>query len=466
MDKSWLKSRIALFLRHDQGNVILMFGLAFIPLMIAVGAAIDYGVASRDASALGTATDAAVLAVVAPASPAFQQAIATNVNGAISVPSGPYVSMVQANIGSYPEMTLTKTNVSIARSGLNITGTITATASINTYIMGMFGYKNLTISKSSTATVNLPPFTDFHLMLDNSPSMGIAATPTDISNLQQDTAHDTTYLNNVAGQAGYCAFACHDLSQNGVTYNYGGTKYPTDTYTTARNNNVTLRIDLLRSATQNLMGFATSVENNDNVANLFRFAIYTFGATSTAAWNSAVTNVVPISSNLGNVATQASAVDLMTVDKAGEYNDQDTPFDAALTSFSNSLPPAGDGSSSNSRQEVLFIVTDGVADESLNGSRTIEPINLNLCSTIKKSNIQIAVLYTVYYPITNNSFYNTYVAPYNPVPNTNNISPTVEGNLQQCASPGFYGRVDVGGNVTQAMQNLFSKIISTSHLTH
>lgn len=446
--------------REDSGGVAILFGLALLPLLAIVGAAIDYGVEVRDAALLETAADAAALAAIAPKSPGYEQAVAAQGDITISVDTTPYVSLFAANASNHPELTLQTTNVSLARVGANVTATVTFTANVKTSLMSIFGWKYMQVSKTASASTNLPAYMDFYLLLDNSPSMGIGATQTDISNLEQYTANDTTYLSNVAGQAGYCGFACHDLSQQGQNP-------VTDTYTIARANNVTLRIDLLTQATQNLMNFVTQVQANNGVSNEFRFAVDSFGATSTAAQNG-VTNVVPLSSDLGSVAQQASSVGLMTVDTAGEYNDADTPFDAALNSLANTntIPLSGDGSSVNSRQEVLFIVTDGVDDENLSGTRTIQPLDLNKCKAIKNNKVQIAILYTVYYQLTNNSYYMTNIDPFNPVPPNANISPTIAGNLQQCASPGLYGEVQVGGNITQAMQNLFSKIVSRSRLTN
>ncbi len=450
---------ITAFRRERSGGVAMLFGLALVPLMGLVGAAIDYGTEVRDATLLEAAADAAALAAIAPKSPAFQQAVATQGDATITVDTTPYVNLFAANTGGHPELTLKTTTVSLAKVGTNVTATVTFTAKVKTSLMGIFGWQYMQISKSASASANLPSYMDFYLLLDNSPSMGIGATPTDITNLESATVGDSAYLDAVAGQHP-CGFACHDLSQKGQNP-------VTDTYAIARASNVTLRIDLLTQATQNLMNFVTQVQSNNGIANEFRFAVDSFGATSTAAQNG-VTNVVPLSSDLASVAQQTSSVGLMTVDTAGEYSDGDTPFSKALDSLANTstIPVSGDGSSSSSRQEVLFIVTDGVDDENLSGVRTIQPMDLTKCTAIKNNKVQIAILYTVYYQLTTNNYYISHIDPINPIPNTSNISPTIEGNLQQCASPGLYGRVDVGGNITQAMQNLFSKIISVSHLTN
>ncbi len=53
------------FLKNDSGNVAMIFGIALIPLMLSVGAAVDYSRASSLQSKVAHATDAALLAAVA-----------------------------------------------------------------------------------------------------------------------------------------------------------------------------------------------------------------------------------------------------------------------------------------------------------------------------------------------------------------------------------------------------------------
>ena len=52
----------------------------------------------------------------------------------------------------------------------------------------------------------MPQYIDFYLLLDNSPSMGVAATPQDV----------TTMVNSTPDK---CAFACHDVSNANNYYN-------------------------------------------------------------------------------------------------------------------------------------------------------------------------------------------------------------------------------------------------------
>ncbi len=68
------------------------------------------------------------------------------------------------------------------------------------------GKTSITVTGTSTSTANMPLYIDFYLLLDNSPSMGVAATPGDV----------TTMVNNTSDK---CAFACHDYNDSNNYYN-------------------------------------------------------------------------------------------------------------------------------------------------------------------------------------------------------------------------------------------------------
>ena len=87
-----------------------------------------------------------------------------------------------------------------------------------------------------------------------------------------------------------------------------------------------------------------------------------------------------------------------------------------------------------------------------------QPVNTSLCSTIKARGIRIAILYTTYYPLTSNSWYNSTVAPF--------IS-QVPANLQnRASSPNLYFEVATDGDITTAMQQLFLNAVATApHLS-
>src|SRR6185312_7168491 len=131
---------------------------------------------------------------------------------------------------------------------------------------------------------------DFYLLLDNSPSMGVAATPTDVQAMVNATS-DPSY-----GSNRYCAFACHDYND------------PNNFYNLAKAKGVTTRIDVLRSATQQLMDTAAQT---GTYANQFRMAIYDFGAASKTIGLRALFS---LSTSLSSAKTAAAGnIDLMGV---------------------------------------------------------------------------------------------------------------------------------------------------------
>ena len=66
------------------------------------------------------------------------------------------------------------------------------------------------------------------------------------------------------------------------------------------------------------------------------------------------------------------------------------------------------------------------------------------------------MLYTTYLPLPTNPWYNTWISPF-----VNNIGP----QMQACASPGFYFEVTPTDGISDAMNALFEKAISTARLT-
>jgi hypothetical protein len=143
----------------------------------------------------------------------------------------------------------------------------------------------------------------------------------------------------------------------------------------------------------------------------------------------------------------------------------DTNFETAMSQINTIMPNPGLGTPTSTPQEVLFIVSDGVDDEAnssncskaLSGSRCQQPFNTTWCTTVKNRGIQIAVLYTAYLPLPTNSWYNSWIAPFQ-----NQIGP----NMQSCASPGMFFSVTTDGDITAAMQALFAQAIATARLTH
>jgi Flp pilus assembly protein TadG len=443
-----LRAFVRRFISDRRGSTALIFGLSLIPISFLTGMAIDFASAAQKRTRLNAAADAAALAGVTPAmmmqSDSAAQTAATNM----------FNAMV-ANIGA---TSVSAPTITISNAGLVRTVTVSYTGtSANTFpnVLGLLTQTSQTtwpLAGTATATSFSAPNINFYLMLDNSPSMDIAATTDGINTMVSNTS-----------QQGGCALACHET--NPTSADVAGNPNGEDNYTLAQNLGVVTRIELMAQATSALMTTAGDTEAANDAT--YQMAIYTFnynGLTTVYAPNNAP------SSNLSAAASAANTIDVLEVCHnnyitcSDQNNDTDTNFETAMTSVNSLMPNPGTGASTSTPQEVLFIVSDGVDDEvnssscsePLTGTRCQQPFNTSMCTTIKNRGIMIAVLYTEYLPLTTNDWYNEWVAPF---------QSTIGSNIESCASPGLYFEITTDGDITAAMQTLFQLAVSTARLS-
>jgi Flp pilus assembly protein TadG len=433
---------LAAFHRESRGNVAITFGIAAIPIILSVGAAVDYSLANRTKTVLDHIADAASLSAVSQT--ALSLSAAKEQTNA--------VKFFKAQAASLKRGSLSTVSAKVTDGGTGRTAVVNYTASVPTAFMGIVGINNIAISGSSTAASAIPTYIDFYLLLDNTPSMGVGATPADV----------TTMVNNTPDK---CAFACHELDIS-----------PNDYYGLAKKLGVTMRIDVVRSATQQLMDTANATQT---VPNQFRAAIYTFGASASSA---GLSQIFPLSSSLSNAKTAAANIDLMTVPYQNYASDTDTNFDNVLPAINSVIAAPGDGTSPSSPQKILFFVSDGVADAAgitcsqptsagqdpqtkQNYTRCQEPLNVSLCTAIKDRGIKIAVLYTTYLALPTNGWYMSWIDPFNKGPYGPSVNSKIAANMQSCASPGFYFEVSPTDGISQAMTALFQKVVTAARIT-
>jgi hypothetical protein len=333
-------------------------------------------------------------------------------------------------------------SATVTKNGGTVTSTVQFSASVSTMFLGVIGRNTITVTGKSTATTTMPLYIDFYLLLDNSPSMGVGATPADVS----------TMVNNTADK---CAFACHDLNDNN---NY---------YKLAKTLGVTTRMDVLRTATQSLMDTAAATQT---YSNQFRMAIYDFGA---AASSAGVRALFSLSASLSSAKSAAGNIDLMTVNGQNDNSDQDTQFTNIMPAINGVISAPGAGTTT-APLKYLFFVSDGVADEynpstcikaTTSSGRCQSPLNAALCTTIKNRGIKIAVLYTTYLALPTNSWYNTWISPFNAGPYGPSPNSQIAQNMQSCASPGLYFEVSPTQGIADAMNALFKKAVADARIS-
>ena len=426
------------FIRDRKGNVAMIFALSLIPIVFWTGMAMDFTSATSKRIRLNAAADAAALAAVTPTM--MGQTATTAQTAAQNIFNGTAAG-ISGTTAVNPTVAVTSGN-----NGATRTVTVSYTASSTNSFPSVLGKTTWPLSGSSTATATTAPNINFYLLLDNSPSMAIAAT----------TAGINTMVANTPAQGG-CAFACHESYPSADNL---GNPHGEDNYALAQALGVTTRIQNMAVATQNLMSTATSTEAVNNAA--YQMAIYTFNGSGTST-------VQSLTSNLTMAASAASTINVLEVydnsclTKSNCNNDTDTNFPSAMSQINGYMATPGNGTAGDTPQAVLFLVTDGVEDDNtgvcshpLNGSRCQAPFDTTWCTTVKARGIRIPVLYTEYLPLTTNNWYNSWISPF---------QSQIAGNIQSCASPGLYTAITTDGDITAAIQALFEQAVATARLT-
>ena len=467
-----LRASLCRFARDRKANVAVIFAIMLFPTVYLLGMTLDYTQAQRRQSQLDAAADAAAIAAVTPSmmaqSTSVAQTTATNIFNATA-------NAIAGGLTGNPALTVTVGNVGLVR-----TATVTYTANSTNAFPSLLGAPVWPIKGSSTASASGAPNINFYLLLDDSPSMAIAANAADIQTLINHTQGQVDSGTGVKG----CGFACHE--SNPAADNLGNMN-GWDNYAVARYYNLTLRIDLVSQATASLMSKAQQVEQQQH--NTYKAAIYTYDYRVNTIY---APSGLP-SSDLASAAT-AAANNIQVLEtyknnwRTSSYQDYDTDtyIEGALYSINQTMPTPGGGTNqtNDTPQEVIFLVTDGVDDyftsNTISGSssscssgstvstgagtRCHQPIDPTICTTIKNRGIRIAVLYTEYLQLPGNTWYNQHVASFNnPAPDTGKIAQ----NLQSCSSPGLFYDVTSGGDITGALQALFQKVVETApHLTN
>lgn len=443
------------------GNFAIMGAIAIVPILGSAGMAVDFSRAMDLKSKLQDAADMAVLGSIAERSAGVAQAVGMTTNGPVPLSEAEAEAFFKAQSGgalsgvaeegtevekaASQDVKLDLVKASVTKDGKDIKAKLTYQVTLKTSFLRIIGKDSITVSGSASAVYQTQSFMDFYMLLDNTPSMGVAATPADVDKM-------ITATKNVSDAGSRnCAFACHIVAENGdINAN--------SNYFVAKTNGVAIRIDVVAKAVKALTDEA---ERQQSYANQFRMAAYTFGET---AQDVKLLKVAELTADLSKVKTGTQNIKLMSIPYQGYNNDQQTSFDSALTKINAEISAPGSGTTSANPEKVVFFVSDGVGDSNkpkgctkkLTGSRCQEPIDITYCKTLKDRGIKIAVLYTTYLPLPNNSWYNSWIAPF---------QTEIGTRMQDCASPGFYFEVSPTQGIETAMKALFNKVIRTPRLT-
>jgi Flp pilus assembly protein TadG len=401
------------FASDKRGNTAVMFAIASLPIIYAVGCVIDYTYASQIKTKLQAAADAATLATISYNSPVYTTAKGMTGNGTVSGGSTYLTNFFDEDTTAFSGVSVTTSTVS--KSGQQVTATLAFSDSVPTYFMKILGYSNMSISGSSTASFTIPTYINFYLMLDVSGSMSFPATTSEQQRLM------AVNPDNLGEYSGGCQFACHFTSQGacgqsdqgsipavGATTNPspGGycqgflisrlgtsiTSFPTgetnstgvsgynpggdyvnwsnsqvSTCSTAGTTScIQLRADAVGYAVTALLSQANTTESATGISNEFQVGLFPFIQNlCTASAGSSNSCSVGLTSSLTGSTITTFAQDLANLLDTGvdpTLGSGGTHFENALSSMNSFITSVGTGASSSSPLPYVFIITDGSQD--------------------------------------------------------------------------------------------------------
>jgi Flp pilus assembly protein TadG len=503
-----LLGEIGRFRRDKSGNVAVIFVIALLPLLAAVGSAIDYSLATRMRSKLQSAADAASVASISQKSPGFTAAAAMTGDGSVVAGVADANKVFDGNMSGVTGYTnLTRTST-VTKTGIKLTSNVQFSADVPVTFMQVMGHTKMTVTGTSAASGSLPPYLDFYLMLDVSGSMGLASTPGEQTRLAAVNPDD---LGNYPTG---CAFACHFSTQD-VCYN-NVQKYPTNNrclgYPVSRlsqsgfaqllqQNSNKLPNSMLPGLPNSLYSAVTSVSscptpntdaciqlradavgyavtelfktanNSSKVTNQFRIGLYPFIRylyayfPLTSSINGSATNSGTINYAAANLAS------LLDTNMNANLGSGGTHFENAFPTMSNLIPTVGNGNASTNTQPFVFLVTDGAQNYQVKGinaggwSGSNHATTLNAtthCKPLKDRGITISVLYIPYQPISPPN--PTFAGGQDLYANAN--IPNIPPSLQACASPGFFFTANAPADITTALNAMFSTALKSAQITN
>jgi Flp pilus assembly protein TadG len=417
---SKLLGRLGALARDRRGSIGIIFGLTLLPMAAMVGVAVDYANVSRLNARLKAAADAAALSAVRDYVQTDNKDLAEKKGDDVF-----FSDLKSTNALQSPTISFAPTTVD---SKVIMTATYSAT--VKTWFAGLINVSSVALNGTAVAAYQKPTYKTFYFVVNASESMGIAATQADIDKLKLLTP-------------GNCALACHVPEGSATKSNEQ----------IAHENGVTLRLDVIKTAIKDIL---TDVAKDPTSSKFFNFVIYPF------AYYRGALNAP--SSDINALKAEVDAIDLShTADPEG-FTDQKK----ALRNLADTIGEGGDGSSPQTAQKFIFLMTDGVETLAKEDRRSntpyvypplyVGPLDYTDCDYVRtKTKGTVGVVYTTYIPLYGNQAYLNTVHQF-PLMRLRPI-------LQSCASPKYFYEGTDGDQIATAMKTMFSQAASRLRLS-
>ncbi len=420
-----LRRRAAGFAASADGGIAILFALAAIPLLGAVGAALDYSRAASARSVMALAADSAALAAANEA----KRRIEAGESDATALPAGAAVGIEAYKGIVRPGISTADPTLDVTHAGMLISATVTAKGVSPNVFAAFLPSRTSELGITATAATSLTPFVDVSLLVDVSGSMAIGADAAAIARLQSALG---------------CAFACHDGAP------VKGTSM--DAYQWAVSQGIPLRTQVVNAG---IAEFLDWLGQQPKTTTFNRVGIYSF--------SDALIQTATYSSNMtltkGNLP--------QTTNAASEFTAA-THFNEIMPLFTQTIGPAGDGSSRSQPKKLVIIATDGVQDPNRTWTKNpplraqVAPFDPAQCKALKDAGVSVGVIHTAYVPLTWDWGYNLTLGQPSQIGGPGTRADDVAPQLKACASPGLY-QVASSTMIAQAFQTIFSTFALTRY---
>lgn len=433
---------IARLCSEQRGGVLVLFAFALIPLMIAVGASIDFVRAYNARDRMQVDLDNAMIASARYLRDSDEDAIKEKVLDWFREQTG---------LDSY-----TLDDIEISKSDYTVAAK--ARAAVPTTLMRLFGVDELDISVTSAASGPGVSYLNVYMLLDASASQMLAASSIGQSAMRSGIG---------------CEFACHTGDKHVVkTVNYA------NNYQYASSQSLELRTDVMEDASANVIDV---IDRTDPEHSRIKVGLYHL-ANSTTEILAPTADTVAARSRLS-----------VTTSENGTY------FDAALAAMATLAGTSGNGKTAETPLKFVIMVTDGVQSNRdwvvtskwtcltkrgdvcvrrpmASIAEKVAPLNPEWCSALKNQGVTVAVLYTKYLPIPMDWGYNGTLGSAMPSVWSgtlrSGVSPTITRQdylpmaLEDCASSSrLFMTADSEEEIRNGMSKLFENYLNAIHLT-
>ena len=396
------------FIREKRGGIALIFALSALPLFGGIGVGVEFTVLMRARSVAQSAADAAVLAALAPSTPARERERAAQAAFLANLPAN-FLAM-------NPRLDVTITETDNVRTAHAIFA-----FDHDLYLAHFMGGPTTEVGGEAQASVAMDDYIDVDFWLDGSASMGVAADEAGRDRLRALSRFDPDHAN--------CAFACHIPTRMNGGFATSEAR--------AHANGVQLRFDVMKT---NVLGLVDSLSAQADPDRRVRYSLNRLAVDFEV--------LLPLTDNERSVRSAINGFSLAPNGLAASMIGRN------IKEGADRLPTSpGDGSRGRPRR-VVVLVTDGMQ---FNWA-AVRPgeIDPEVCRDVKETGAIMAVVKLRYVELDGDWAFEHYVRPH-----FNELAPA----LQACATSGYFFQGDTPEEIQRAFEELAMRLRESLRLT-